>query len=249
MTTLEFQERLENTDLKAFLFDMDGVLYDSMRNHAAAWVRAMKLCNLTMTAEEVYMNEGRTGEGTIDIFTQREWGRAATHEEIEHIYKVKADIFNTLSPAQEMPGAAEVLERVRQRGLMHVLVTGSGQRSLLDKLNHSYPGIFHPELMVTAFDVKYGKPDPEPYLKGMEKVQKVLGVTQESGELGIQEPGNLETKELCMVVENAPLGVQSAKAAGIFTIAVNTGPLPDSVLWDAGADIVFPSMNALADAL
>lgn len=245
---MEFRERLGKMDLKAFLFDMDGVLYDSMRNHAEAWVRAMKQCNLTMTTEEVYMNEGRTGEGTIDIFTQREWGRAATQDEIEHIYKVKADIFNTLPPTVEMPGAKEVLDRVMELGLMHVLVTGSGQKSLLDKLNHSYPGIFTPELMVTAFDVKYGKPNPEPYIKGLEKVRNSLASSKY--QKTPEQTEDLESvRNRCMVVENAPLGIQAAKGAGIYTIAVNTGPLPDKVLWDAGADIVFPSMKALADAL
>ena len=82
--------------------------------------------------------------------------------------------------------------------------------------------------MVTAFDVKHGKPHPEPYLMGMEK-------------------GNLHPDE-CIVVENAPLGVRAAKAAGICTVAVNTGPLPDSALLDEGADMLFPSMQALSDA-
>lgn len=50
-----------------------------------------------------------------------------------------------------------------------------------------------------------------------------------------------------VVVENAPLGVRAGKAAGIFTIAVNTGPLDPQVLKDAGADIVLPSMSALAE--
>jgi beta-phosphoglucomutase-like phosphatase (HAD superfamily) len=48
-----------------------------------------------------------------------------------------------------------------------------------------------------------------------------------------------------MVVENAPLGVESAKAAGLFVIAVNTGPLDEKVLWDSGADIVLSSMQEL----
>ena len=94
-------------------------------------------------------------------------------------------------------------------------------------VNHHFPDIFRRELMVTAFDVKHGKPDPEPYLMGMQK-------------------GGL-TPEECIVVENAPLGIRAAKAAGIFTIAVNTGPLPDNVLTDEGADLLFPSMQALSD--
>ena len=48
-----------------------------------------------------------------------------------------------------------------------------------------------------------------------------------------------------LVVENAPLGVRSGVAAGVFTVAVNTGPIPPKVLADEGADLVLPSMAAL----
>jgi len=47
-------------------------------------------------------------------------------------------------------------------------------------------------------------------------------------------------------VENAPLGVESAHRAGIFTIAANTGPLEDSLLKEAGADIVVPGLMDVA---
>jgi beta-phosphoglucomutase-like phosphatase (HAD superfamily) len=50
------------------------------------------------------------------------------------------------------------------------------------------------------------------------------------------------------VVENAPLGVQASVAAGIFTIAVNTGPIDGQVLLDAGANLLFPSMPNFCDA-
>lgn len=79
--------------------------------------------------------------------------------------------------------------------------------------------------MVTAYDVKHGKPDPEPYLRAWER----------SG----------YPKEQCCVIENAPLGVRAGKAAGLYTIAVNTGPLPDEMLQREGADQVFPDMSAL----
>ena len=219
--------------LRAFLFDMDGVLFDSMPGHAVAWVKAMQRFGLSMTAEEVFRNEGRTGAGTINAVAQRTWGRDATEHEIQAIYAAKSDEFNRYFEARGeapvMPGVVEVLEEVRSRGLMRVIVTGSGQHSLLDNLNRHFPGMFSPELMVTAFDVKKGKPWPEPYLMGLKKA----GITADEA----------------IVVENAPLGVQAAHAAGIYTIAVNTGPLPDSALWVAGADQVFPDMHALADAL
>ncbi len=226
--------KLNSAALKAVLFDMDGVLFDSMGNHAEAWIRAMKQHGLSMTREDVYMNEGRTGEGTIDIFTQRDWGRDANEQEILAIYKTKSDIFNTLPAVQPMSGAADVLNHIRERAVMRVLVTGSGQLSLLERLEKAYPGHFKEELMVTAFDVKHGKPNPEPYLMGLEKAGRTLG-------LGTPLPASQ-----AIVVENAPLGIQAAKAAGIFCIAVNTGPLGDHILYDAGADIVLPSMTELA---
>ena len=233
----KLNEKLNSTALKAVLFDMDGVLFDSMKNHAEAWAKAMKQHGLSMTREEVYMNEGRTGEGTIDIFTQRDWGRDATEQEILAIYKTKSDIFNTLPTVLPMQGAAEVLDNVRKRGLMRILVTGSGQVSLLERLENAYPGHFKEELMVTAFDVKHGKPYPEPYLMGLEKAGRALGLTT-----------SLPASQ-AVVVENAPLGIQAAKAAGIFCIAVNTGPLEDQILYDAGADIVLPGMAELAEKL
>lgn len=213
--------------LKAVLFDMDGVLFDSMPNHAYAWSHAMTQFGLEMSAEEAYLHEGRTGSGTINILTQRQWGRDATEEEKQTIYKAKSELFNNCPEAQQMPYAHELLKKVKGNGLTPIVVTGSGQLSLIDRLNQNFPNIFCKELMVTSFDVKFGKPNPEPYLMGMQKG----GITPMEG----------------IVVENAPLGVQAAKAAGLFTIAVNTGPLPDGVLLEAGADLLFPSMQALCE--
>ena len=211
---------------KAVLFDMDGVLFDSMPNHAYAWSHAMTQYGLAMTREEVYMNEGRTGSATINMLAQHFWGRDATEEEKQLIYEAKSKVFNTCPEAQPMPGALETLHAVKEKGLKIVLVTGSAQTSLLEKLERSYPGFFHQDLMVTGFDVTLGKPYPEPYLKGLQKA----GIKPEEG----------------IVIENAPLGVQSGHAAGIFTIAANTGPLADEVLKKAGADVVLPGMMDVA---
>lgn len=68
-----------------------------------------------------------------------------------------------------MPGALELLNQIKEDNLIPVVVTGSGQKSLLERLNRNFPNIFKGELMVTAFDVKYGKPNPEPYLMGLQK--------------------------------------------------------------------------------
>ena len=220
------KHRQESLSPKAVLFDMDGVLYDSMRFHARAWHEVATLHQLTSRPEDFYMFEGRTGESTINELYQRTFQRDATAEEKQTIYKEKADLFNTYNDGAPMIGAAEVLKEVEASGLQRLVVTGSGQHSLIYKLNHTYPGHFNREKMVTAFDVKYGKPHPEPYLMGLQKAHAKPNET--------------------FVVENAPMGVEAAVAANIFTIAVNTGPLPDQVLLDAGADLLYPDMENLA---
>ena len=214
--------------LRAVLFDMDGVLFDSMPYHATAWAEVMNRHGLHFTRQEAFLHEGRTGASTINIAYNRQYGHDAPPELIEQIYAEKSAAFARFPEPRRMPGAAELLKKVQADGLTPVLVTGSGQRSLLDRLNHQYPGVFAPERMVTAFDVRHGKPDPEPYLMGLRKA----GVAANEA----------------IVVENAPIGVQAGHAAGIFTIAVNTGPLDGQVLLDAGADLLFPSMQALCDA-
>ncbi len=211
------------------MFDMDGVLFDSMKNHAWAWHNAMQHFGIAMSMEEAYQHEGRTGAGTINIVSMRERGHEATEQEVEEIYEYKSQLFSSRPTAERMDGAYELLLKVKASGITPMVVTGSGQKSLLNRLQHNFPQVFSPDHMVTAFDVKYGKPNPEPYL------------------IGLHKGGDLPPCQ-SIVVENAPLGVQAGVAAGVFTIAVNTGPLPDSVLLDEGANLLFPSMQALCDA-
>lgn len=207
---------------------MDGVLFNSMPYHAESWNKIMKEQGLTLSREEAYLHEGRTGADTINLVCKREWGRDATEEEIKAIYQDKCKAFNSNPPAQPIEGIQDIICKVKRDGLFAMIVTGSGQLSLLDRLNHHFPETFERELMVTAFDIKFGKPNPEPYLMALKK-------------------GGLKVNE-AIVIENAPLGVQAGVSAGIFTIAVNTGPLPDEVLLDAGANLLFPSMQALNES-
>lgn len=212
---------------KAVLFDMDGVLYDSMRFHARAWREVTSRHHIIASDEDFYLHEGRTGASIINVLIQRTFSREATEAEKVHLYEEKAALFNQYNDGEAMPGAADVLREVAKTGLQSLVVTGSGQKSLIDKLNHTYPGCFSSDKMVTAFDVKYGKPNPEPYLMGVQKA-------------GVQA-------HEAIVIENAPLGVRAGVQAGIFTIAVNTGPLPDEVLLQEGANLLYPSMSALAE--
>lgn len=217
----------EAMHLKAVLFDMDGVLYDSMPGHVYAWTKTVPLYGLSITPEEVYMNEGRTGTGTIEYLYEKELHKQVTKAEMEHIYEKKCEFFNSLPEAKVMPGASELLQKVKQDGLTRVLVTGSGQKSLINRLEHSFPNAFTKDKAVTSYDVTHGKPNPEPYLKGLEK-------------------GGVQPYE-AIVVENAPLGVRAGVAANIFTIAVNTGTLKDEDLLKEGANLLFHSMQELCD--
>lgn len=225
----KFVEATNNQDfeLKAVFFDMDGVLFDSMKYHASSWMKAMNDIGIPFTEYEGYMNEGRTGHSTINGAFMRAHGREATEDEKQTIYKLKSAYFEACGKSPVMPYASELLKRVKDEELGIYLVTGSGQLSLLDGLQEHFPGIFVKERMVTAYDVKQGKPHPEPYLQALKK--SGLGANQ------------------VVVIENAPLGVQSAKAAGLLVIAVNTGPLEEQVLWESGADLVLGSMQELFD--
>lgn len=213
--------------LHAVLFDMDGVLFDSMPYHAKAWSQVMTNAGFLFTPEDVYMNEGRTGADTINTASIQQFGVKATQEQIDALCQEKCEIFSTYPPTPRMPAALELVQKVKACGLTPMIVTGSGTPTLLDRIQSNFPGLFKEEHIVTSFNVKRGKPNPDPYLLALEK-------------------GGFKPYE-AIVVENAPLGVTAGVAARLFTVAANTGPLKDDVLYDAGANIVLPSIKELCD--
>lgn len=214
---------------KAVFFDMDGVLFNSMPAHARAWVAAMAEVGVSMSTYDVYMNEGRTGSSTIDNTFVPQKGRQATEEEKQFIYRRKSELFDAQGEPEAIPHIHEVLAYVHQRQWQAYVVTGSAHPELYERLNRNFSGIFDPRRMVTAYDVKIGKPHPEPYLMALQK-------------------SGLQPYEV-MVVENAPLGVQSGVAAGLFTMAVNTGILQPEELQKAGADYLLPDMQHLLECM
>lgn len=230
-----YRKYLERTGSKpapiaAALIDMDGVLYDSMPHHEKAWELVAAEQGWNFKPNEFYLYEGMTGDGIIRLMMKREKGRTdVTAEESKAIYAAKADYFMKMGSVKQVDGTADMLNILRDAGIQRVLVTGSGQHSLLDKLNADYPGIFSNELRVTAFDVKKGKPDPEPYLMGLQKAHQQAANT--------------------IVIENAPLGVRAGHGSGCFTVGVTTGPIPAPVMYENGADIVYPTMRDFAAAL
>ena len=212
---------------KAALFDMDGVLYDSMPNHAYSWHTSMASFGIEMSEADAYAHEGMRGVETIKKIMKEQRGIEITDAESQRMYDEKSRIFATRPQAEIMEGVIDLQRKMKADGLKIVVVTGSGQHSLLEKLEFDFKGLIEPDMIVSSFDVKRGKPNPEPYLKGLMKA----GV----------EPWE------AIVVENAPLGVRAAQAAKIFTVAVNTGPLPDKMLADEGADVIFSRMTDFRD--
>ena len=215
--------------IKAALIDMDGTLYDSMPNHARAWKRVMDTVGVDATEDEFFLYEGETGAKTIDLMIRRAFGRPATDQEKHDLYAMKAKFFVEQPPVEVMPGAIELVKLLRNHGIDTVLVTGSGQNSLLSRLDSDFPGAFPPEKRITSASVTHGKPHPEPYLKGL----ALAGVCPEEA----------------IVIDNAPLGTASGHAAGIYTIGVVTGPVPRAELEGNGADIVYNSMAECAETL
>jgi len=214
---------------KGALIDMDGVLYDSMPCHALAWQTMMREEGLEFPQEEFFRMEGMTGSATISALFARAGREVPPEEEIRRMYARKSELFTSLGARVLMPGADRMLKALEDAGVERVLVTGSGQRSLIDSILADYPGAFLPGNMITSKDYARGKPDPEPYLKGL----SLLG---------------LAAREV-VVIENAPLGVQAGHAAGCFTFGISTGHLPPDELLESGADAVFSSMPEFADAL
>lgn len=205
------------------MFDMDGVLFDSMPMHAKAWSRTFEGTGLDYEESKVYLYEGMTASAYVAML----FNIGENDTRCREICARKSEILKSLPEPVAMPGAFEALAAVKETGVPAIVVTGSAHTHMLEKLSRAYPGLLKTEWMVSALDVKRGKPNPDPYLAGAKKA----GVAPCDA----------------IVVENAPMGVHAAHAAGCRVIAVNTGPLPDSSLLDEGADFLFHSMSELSE--
>lgn len=210
--------------VSCFLFDMDGVLYNSMPNHAIAWVRCMKQFGIHFTAEDAYTTEGARGVDTIRAFAKKQLNKELTEDEAQKIYDVKTKYFHELPTAEVFDGVTDLMRLLKSKGIAVGVVTGSGQRPLIDRLLNDFGEFVDEQHIVTAYDVKRGKPNPDPYIMGLKKC------------------GNMKPSE-AVVIENAPLGVRAGVAAGCFTVAINSGSLPDSALLAEHPSLLFKSVR------
>ena len=213
-------------NVKAVFFDMDGVLFDSMPFHEQSWKVAFKEFVIDYPSYDVYLNEGKTGSDTIINAYVKALNRKPDKNEIEEIYRLKTEVLETLGEAQPVEGMYNVVSLLSNHQIELWVVTGSSQDSLISRIAKHYDDFFGTNI-ISGRDVKNGKPHPEPYLKALERT-------------GFK-------KDEVIVVENAPMGILSAKTGKIDVVAINTGILENKVLQEAGALEVFNTSEDLLD--
>jgi beta-phosphoglucomutase len=186
-------------ELDGILFDMDGVLLDSMGAHARAWMTALGEAGLHVDEEEIYLREGEQGEVSARDFLRRA-GMMSTKARVRTLLERKEELFAARPDIRLFPGARETVGALAAAGVPLGVVTGTSRAEMERVLPAEIRGPLR--VIVTGTDVLHGKPHPEPYLKG------VMG-------LGIK-PGRT------LVVENAPYGIRSAVAAETVCLAIRS---------------------------
>ena len=207
--------------IKAALFDMDGVITDTMPFHFQAWQKVLGDEGVDVNHLDIYSREGQRGMTSVqEIFET--YQKPYTDQKAIDILKKKEVLFKQIVQTRFIPGILDFLKRLRNEQITLALVTGTSRHELLEILPKDVRSLF--EVIVTGTDVKNGKPDPEPYLLALEKLDL--------------------TAEEAIVFENAPFGIQAANAAGLKCLALATS-LPKSHLCAATA--VFSSIKDLCE--
>ena len=205
---------------RAIIFDMDGVIVDSMPYHFIAWYEALRPWGVRVSCFEVYAQEGERWETTLRGLLKREKIKP-TQKVLSAIFNLRRKIFKRYFKRYIFHGAYELLVELKKQGFMLGLVTGSPLNEIKRILPVKLRSLF--TAIVAGNQVKNGKPHPEPYLRA-------------AGLLGLGP-------QACLVIENAPLGIISAKQAGMPCIAVSTS-LPKEYLSDA--DIVVSHLGQIS---
>ncbi|ADI73450.1 HAD-superfamily hydrolase, subfamily IA, variant 3 [Methanohalobium evestigatum Z-7303] len=184
--------------LKALMFDMDGVLVNSMPYHVEAMKVAFDNIGVQINKQDIYEHEGsRTIDIVRDLLIKD--NKNPDSFNLDGIIQQYEQEFNKIVKLEPFEGLKDLLDALKNKYILCV-VSGAEDSIVKDILEKLYPDVF--DVIITANDVENGKPVPEPYLRAVEK----SGV--EKGE--------------CIVFENAMLGVESAKRAGLYCVAIPT---------------------------
>jgi beta-phosphoglucomutase len=204
---------------RAVLFDFDGVLGKTMEDNFAAWQAALSDFGATLTSEEYYPYEG---VALPELAKRYCLEKNIDSVNIQAIIKKKEAYYLAHHVFELYPGVEVLVDRLHAKKIPMAIVT----TGLRDRIARSVPPEFLAKFtIVTGEETKRGKPFPDPYLKGAEKI----GVP-------IAE---------CVVVENAPAGVEAAKSAGAYCIAICSTLGPDIL---KSADEIIGAFTELANS-
>lgn len=208
-----------NLLLKAVIFDMDGVITNTMPDHFWAWKRVFSDEGIHVTHDDIYSREGEKGMISVrELFSK--YGKRCSPAKRKFILENKEKLFKTLVKQRFIPGSWSFLAYLKKNRFELGLVTGTSRDELHKILPKNIYELF--SVSVTGTDVRHGKPHPEPYLKAL----KSLRIRPQDA----------------VVLENAPFGIQSAKSAGLKCFALETS-LSREFLKEA--DQIFSSIKEL----
>jgi len=204
-------------EYRAVLFDFDGVVGDTYEDGYRAWVHALAPYHISYDILEYASLEGHKAMEVATLLVDRH-GLDRVH--VPSIVEAKDIHYKHHSLFKIMPGVLELIFLLKKQRIDLGLVTGARARRVFLPSSAFVAQKF--DVVITAEDVQHGKPSPEPYLKAATRLKV--------------PPSD------CIVLENAPLGIRSAKAAGMACIAV-TSTLPREYLEEA--DLIVDSLNDL----
>ncbi|HPT07928.1 MAG TPA: HAD-IA family hydrolase [Candidatus Omnitrophota bacterium] len=204
---------------KAIIFDMDGVITNTMPYHYKAWRQVLRSAGIQVTKLDIYGREGQDGLTSMKGIFET-YHHPFHAKEARALLNAKEELFKKIVRRRFVKGALIFIRKLKKSGVLLALVTGTSRHETCKILHKDVVRFF--DASVTGDEVRNGKPHPEPFLKAL----KILGI--KAGD--------------ALVIENAPFGIEAAKRAGLFCIALETS-LPREYL--RKADVVVPSYQAL----
>jgi HAD superfamily hydrolase (TIGR01509 family) len=211
----------------ALVFDLDGTLIDTVYAHIFAWQRALAEADLPIDGWRIHRRIGMSG-GLFARAVAREVGRELSPDEAENLQRRHGEIFRELLPERRpLPGARELLEELRQRGVIHGIAT-SGRRPEIDKSLEAL-GVGSETVVIDRGNVARAKPAPDLFLA----CQEALGV--EAGD--------------CYVVGDAVWDLLAARRARMLSIGLLSGGYGVDELLAAGAYRVYEDAEELRNSL
>ncbi len=204
------------------IFDMDGVLIDSGAHHRKAWRALLDELGVEPAHPEFWrLTIGRPAEEAVSLLLGRRVGRA----EARRLALRKRDLYATFAARGllSVPGALRFVEALARIGVPRAVGT-SASRGDVESLLGALGLRRYFDVIVTADDVRFGKPSPEVYLESARR----LGAPPTA----------------CLVFEDSLVGVQAARRAGMRAIGVTTAHTVDE-LRRAGAETTIPDFEGL----